>query len=369
MVIVHTFKDAYPIRGGIENHMLQLARLQHEAGHDVRILTCHGATASDITDIDGVRLVRYARGPEAASQPLSPKLYNALRGVECDILHVHSPFPLAEWAVLRGVVSSRVVVTLHAEPTRAGWLLPRYLRFLNRSLARVDAVLVTHPAMRDRPLMQGLSAPCHVVPLGIGIPPEMLEKPTTSDGPEEPDSNVVLFVGKFRHYKGLKYLVEACSRIPGIKLVLVGDGPLKNEMQALATDLKLGDRVVFTGEIEEPLLHEWIQRAAILVLPSTDRSEAFGLVLLEAMAASRPVVSTSLGTGTSWVNQHGRTGLVVPPCDVGALAGAIGKLMADRNLRIEMGKAARMRVEAEFDERQMMERVMKVYQQASKRLS
>jgi rhamnosyl/mannosyltransferase len=123
----------------------------------------------------------------------------------------------------------------------------------------------------------------------------------------------------------------------------------------------LEGRVRFVGDVDEGALAELYGAADVFVLPSTQRSEAYGLVLLEAMAAGRPVISTELGTGTSWVNQDGVTGIVVKPGSASELAHALNRLLADPSLRERFGRAGQARVEAELCEERMVEAVAEVY--------
>jgi rhamnosyl/mannosyltransferase len=172
---------------------------------------------------------------------------------------------------------------------------------------------------------------------------------------------LLLFVGRLRYYKGLPYLFEALQRVDA-RLLVVGSGPLAAEWRALAAQLGLADRVLFLGEVPDAELHALYHAAQVFVLPASHRSEAFGTVQLEAMAAGCPVVSTELGTGTSYVNQHGITGFVVPPRDPAALAEAISRLLGNADLRSHMGSAARARVAAVFTAAHMVEQVIALYQ-------
>jgi rhamnosyl/mannosyltransferase len=122
--------------------------------------------------------------------------------------------------------------------------------------------------------------------------------------------------------------------------------------------------VTFVGEVDDDDLPGWYARGDVFVLPSNSRAEAYGLVLLEAMASGLPCVSTELGTGTSWIVQDEVTGLVVPPMDPPAMAAALRRLAADEALRERMGRAGRARVETEFLVDRMVERVQQVYEDA-----
>ena len=124
----------------------------------------------------------------------------------------------------------------------------------------------------------------------------------------------------------------------------------------------MDDRISFLGELSDaeklPILHA----ADLFVLPSTNSAEAFGIVLIEAMACGLPLISTELGTGTSFVNQNEQTGLVVPPNDAPAMAAAINRLLADESLRCRMGQAALVRAQSEFNVTTMAERMLDLYQ-------
>ena len=142
----------------------------------------------------------------------------------------------------------------------------------------------------------------------------------------------LLFVGVLRYYKGLQYLLEAMPAIPA-RLMIVGDGPMGPDLRAQAQSLGLGDHVVFAGRVSDAELPGYYHAADIFILPASERSEAYGLVQVEAMASGLPVVCTELHTGTTFVNRHGESGLVVPPKDPAALASAIVTLLEDRALR------------------------------------
>jgi glycosyltransferase involved in cell wall biosynthesis len=173
---------------------------------------------------------------------------------------------------------------------------------------------------------------------------------------------LILFVGVLRYYKGLHYLLEAMPQIPA-RLLIVGDGPMRGALQAHASALRLGDKVIFAGRVADEELPAYYRAADVFVLPASERSEAFGLVQLEAMTSGLPVVSTELGTGTSFVNLHGESGLVVPPKDPVALAQAINALLGDEPLRRRLGEGAKAR-SALFTVERMLAGITEVYTQA-----
>jgi glycosyltransferase involved in cell wall biosynthesis len=169
-------------------------------------------------------------------------------------------------------------------------------------------------------------------------------------------------VGLLRYYKGVSYLIEAMQSVGG-HLLVVGQGPMGQEWRALAQRLGLGDRVTFLGRVRHEELVALYHACDVFVLPAIHRSESWGAVQVEAMASGKPVICTELGTGTSFVNVHGETGLVVPPSDSVALASALNRLICDSELREAMGRQARERAQAEFSLSSMVRRILQLYRQ------
>ncbi len=197
---------------------------------------------------------------------------------------------------------------------------------------------------------------CVVVPLGID--PAPFEHAKSLPVTHHPS---LLFVGHLRYYKGVNYLIEAMPGIPHARLTIVGSGPMERAWQELAQTIGVAERVTFAGEVSDAELPGYYAASDIFVLPASERSEAFGAVQLEAMAAGKPVVCTELGTGTSFVNVDEETGLVVPARDSDALARAINRLIDDPALRARMGAAGRVRVRDKFTLEKMVDQVMQVY--------
>jgi rhamnosyl/mannosyltransferase len=153
-------------------------------------------------------------------------------------------------------------------------------------------------------------------------------------------------------------------QLPEATALIVGIGPLAAEWQQLTAACGVGDRVHFLGEQPDPVVAALYHAADIFVLPSTNRAETFGLVQLEAMAAGRPIICTELGTGTSYVNQHGVTGVVIPPNEPAALAAAARQLLADPQLRLRLGAAGRKRAQDVFSIDAMLDRTLDFYGEA-----
>ena len=367
MKILHLYKDYTPVLGGIENHIRVLAEGQARRGHDVTVLAANRSWRGSIEMVGGVRVALVPRLGTIASTPICPSLPRWLSRLEADITHLHFPHPPGEVAHLLVGRAAGMVLTYHADIVRQRHLLRLYEPLLRRVLGRANRILVTSPAyIESSRYLQGVRGQCVVVPIGIDIGrfEDRSGEPRTSLRARwslPPDCPVAVFVGRFRYYKGLDYLLRALPLVPDLHLLLVGGGPLWDSTRALAAALGVADRVVFTGDVDDSDLPACYASGDLFVLPSHTRAEAFGTSIVEAMAAGLPVISTEIQTGTSWVNQDGLTGLVIPPCDPEALAAAMSALVADPARREAMGVAGRARARQLFAASTMVEAVEGVY--------
>jgi glycosyltransferase involved in cell wall biosynthesis len=378
MKILYVYKDYYPVLGVIENYTRHLAEAMKKRGHSVEVLVTSQDRRTRRETINGVPVLKTARWVNLSSAPISPRLaweyWRRLFSTNRpDIVHLQTPYPPGELVWLLGSFLPKfgrkrpaTVLTYHSDIIKQKRLLTFYAPFLRATLRRVDLILPTSPNyIQSSPFLRPVKAKCQVVPLGIPLEPFENPPPTlpallaqikARPGP------LLLFTGRLRYYKGLQYLLEAMPRInPAARLVIVGVGPQEAALRESAARLDLGERVVFAGEVTDAELPAYYAGADIFVLPACERSEAFGLVQLEAMAAGKPVVSTELGTGTSYANLDGETGLVVPPADPAALAAAINKLLDDKGLREKMGRRGQERTRAEFGLSRLVDRVEEIY--------
>jgi glycosyltransferase involved in cell wall biosynthesis len=357
--ILHIYKDYHPILGGIENHLKLLAEGQAARGHDVTALVTNPAgLRSTVTMENGVRVARTGRVATVASTPLSAALPWQLLRERPDLVHLHFPYPVgetAQWLLRRGRAT---VLTYHSDVVKQATILKFYRPVMERVLRRADAIIIGSPPMRGSVYLAPYQEKLRLIP--YGIPVARFTKPGFWQEPGFSDPFTLLFVGRLRYYKGLDYLIRALPRIPA-RLRVVGVGPMEAEWRALAQELGVADRIEWLGETPDAALPAVYHSADLFVLPASHPSEAFGLVQVEAMAAELPVVCTELGTGTTYVNLDGVSGLVAPPRDPDALAAAINSLIADPARRKQMGRAARERVAQEFDLDVMVDRVLALY--------
>lgn len=356
LMLTHTYHPS--VGGGIRYKKAVVDHLRSR-GHQVDVLALNAGGEAKQEVQDGGRIFRAT--PQIGT-PLSPISFSYLleygrRVSEYDVLLFNFPSPMEELGQLlhrRRSSRARKVVMYHADIVDAKRFSGVYNRFVTAPfLGTMDAIIVSSPRVRDlsRHLMPHKDR-VHVIPFGIDLSEYARPEPM----PAKNDANDVriLFVGRMSRYKGIDVLLRAFQSIPGGRLRLVGDGPLRKEMEALAEELAIQDRVDFLGRVsDEQLINEY-HDADVFVLPSTDAGEAFGYVLIEAMAGRNAIVSTELNTGTSYVNEHGKTGVVVRPGDVGDLRDALRMLVDDHDRRFEMQEAAHERALEHFTIERML---------------
>lgn len=362
MRILHVYKDYPPVLGGIEQHLQLLAERQVRRGHRVSVLVAARGARTTVGRENGVEVVRAARLATLASTPLSPALFLCLRRFRPDVTHLHFPHPPGEVAHHLLGRSAATVLSYHSDVVRQRFLKRLYRPLMMRVLRRVDRILAASAAyLASSPVLARFAAKCRVVPNGIDTArfadPDAERVARIHDRYPGP---LVLFVGRLRYYKALDVAIEAMERVDA-DLLVVGRGPMERPWRARARSSAAAARIHFLGDLPHEELVACYAAADVFVLPSDRRSEAYGIVQVEAMAAGTPVVSTELGTGTSFVNRDGETGLVVAPGDPGELAAAIGRLLADEPLRRAMGERARRRAFDELDAEVMLERIDEVY--------
>jgi glycosyltransferase involved in cell wall biosynthesis len=359
--ILHIYKDYFPVVGGMENHIRLLAEAQAAQGHDVTVLVTSLNGTSHVETINGVRVIFAARVWHFSSAPFSIEMFQRVAHIETDITHLHSPYPYGEMANYFFGHARATILTYQSDIVRQRITGPLYTPMLHRVLAHVKTIIATSPNyIETSPVLRHWKTKCVVIPLGLPCPPP----PAVETLSAQRRRGELLFVGRLRYYKGVNYLLEAMPFLPTAHLTIVGIGPKEAEWKKLAEDLGLADRVTWAGEVSDAKLPGYYAACDVFVLPCSERSEAFGAVQLEAMAAGKPVVSCDVKTGVAWVNQNERTGLVVPPKNPLALGAAITRLLDDPVLRAQMGAAGRKRFESEFTVEKMMDRVMQVYVRA-----
>ncbi len=371
MKVLHIYKDYYPpIKGGIEGHINQLANGLRHRGIDVEVLASNTCAKLDIENIAGITVTKVPQLGRFVSAPLNMTFSYWIKrlGENADILHFHFPNPTSEISYMISRLKRHVVVTYHSDIVRQARLGKLYAPILRKFLTQADSIIVTSPNyLGSSAVLNGFKHKCTLIPFGINPFEFAICRNTQEkifklrDGYR---SGILLFIGRFRYYKGLHVLVKAMEDIDGI-LLLIGTGPMESELKHYVDRLKLEKKVIFLGELSDAEKILYLHACDLFVLPSIFRSEAFGITQLEAMACSKPVICTELGTGTSFVNKHKETGLVVPPNDSDALAAAIDFLLGNPKTREKFGRAGFTRVQNYFSHDKMIEDTISLYEKYS----
>jgi glycosyltransferase involved in cell wall biosynthesis len=381
--ICHLGKFYPPARGGMESHLQTLARAQAALGAEVRVVCVNhrDRDGRDVTwqaftgtptveDEDGaVRVTRVGRRASLARLEVClklPWLLTALQYEGVDVMHLHVPNPtmLLPLAAVRQRVP--LVITYHSDVISQKRLRRLVRPFEHMVFRRATAILPTSPAYpAGSELLQCYRDRWAVLPFGIDLrsylEPGIEAAAEARRLREQHGEPLWLAVGRLVYYKGLHNAVEALRRVPG-KLMIVGEGPLGSELRAQVSRAGLATRVIWAGRLSEAALVGAYQAATALWFPSNARSEAFGLVQVEAMASGCPVINTAIPhSGVAWVSRHEETGLTVPPNDPDALAAAANRLLAEPGLRQRLQTAAKVRACREFDARVMAARSLELY--------
>jgi rhamnosyl/mannosyltransferase len=366
MKILHVYKDFDPpIRGGIERHVALMCRYQRQWA-DVEGLICSRTWRTRRIVRDGTRLTEVGEWGRFQSAPLSPMFPFYLKIRRADVVVIHVPNPTAEVSWLTMRPSGRLVVRYHSDVIRQASAMKVYGPFLRRFLSRADLVIPTsEPYVLTSPMLRQIDpGKIRVVPLGII--PEEFQQPNAARVQQlraqygGKSGRYVLFSGIHRYYKGLEYLIQAAANIDA-PVVVAGDGPEHERIRQLARDLQVS--VHFPGPLSHDDLVDHLHGCDVFLFPSVERSEAFGISMLEAQVCCKPVVATRLGTGVEYVNLDGQTGLNVPPRDPVAFARAVNGLLADEAARARMGAFARDRVMREFTAESTARREFMLYQE------
>lgn len=364
MKVLHVFKDLYPpLAAGITCYVHDVAGETVRRGHEVEVHVA--GVRKPVREVlpNGVIVHRHREVGRLLSMPMAPGLVTGPRGTDADVVHVHMPNPIGEVGPLLNGHRVPVVASFHARLGRQRFLEPAYRPLRRALLGRATTVLVSSEAMARSPELAGVRDKVVVLPYGVS--PRLLTDGAhpVADG----DTLRLLYVGRLVYYKGLEVLIRALAAAPSPRpwqLTVVGDGPLRVDLEHLAAGLGLNGDVRFRGSVGDDELRRAYASHDVFVLPSVSRAEAFGLAMAEAMANGMPVVSTELDTGTSWVNADGVSGLVVAPGDVAALGQALERLRPAA-ARAPLAAGARHRARELFCFQEHCDRLMGIYERAA----
>jgi rhamnosyl/mannosyltransferase len=366
MRILHFYKTYYPDSvGGVEQVIRQMCVGTGRLGVTNQVLSLSRQTNLQPFEFEGHMVHRVPNNFELASNAVSVQAVTQLARMarDADVVHYHFPWPFMDLAHFMARVNKPSVVTYHSDIVRQKALLRFYQPLQHRFLQSVDAIVATSPNyLGSSTVLDRYRDKTRVITFGLDKSsyPEpdqaRLDQWRAKVGPK-----FFLFVGVLRYYKGLHILLDAVAGT-NYPVVIVGAGPIEQELKDHAERLGLKN-VMFVGRVDDLDKVALLKLCYAVAFPSHLRSEAFGISLLEGAMFGKPMISSEIGTGTTYINIHQQTGLVVPPSDHEALRAAMRTLWDNPDLAREMGSRAEARYWQLFTAEQMADNYASLYQE------
>ena len=366
MRVVHFYKTSFPdSMGGVERVIDQIARGAARSGVEVDVLSLTPDRDVRSFDLNGYRAHRARLDFQIASTGFSASAFSTFARLarKADLIHYHFPWPFMDLVHFATRPRKPAVVTYHSDIIRQRRLRRFYAPLESRFLGDMHRIVATSPNYAATSgVLERFRHKVTVIP--IGLDKSSYPRPSSLKldywrgrfGPR-----FFLFVGVIRYYKGLHTLIEV-ARTTSFPIVIVGIGPFEERLRAQARRLGLHN-VHFLGYLPDEEKVALLQSSYAVLLPSHMRSEAFGISLLEGAMYGKPMICSEIGTGTSFINVAGETGLVVPPDDPAALRGAMNYLWEHPGEAAVMGRRAEERYRRLFTAGQMVERYVALYRE------
>ena len=352
----------YPVRGGVEKVMYDLTEglSAKGIGCDMLCSSLQGLPGHVKELPGGGRVICVKPVTKLAGTMIAPEMTAWLKehAKEYDIIHIHHPDPMAALSLRRSGYRGRVILHWHSDILKQKFFLAFYRPLLNWLIRRADTIIGTSPVyVKESPWLRKVQDKCTYVPIGID--------PVETTGSEViqgrfPGKKIVLSIGRLIPYKGYEYLIEAAKYLPDdYRVIIGGTGPLQDKLEKQIETLQLEEKVSLEGYIKDGGLGSYYGAANVFVMSSTMKTEAFGIVQIEAMSCGLPVVSTRIpASGVAWVNKDGESGLTVEPRAAKALAEAVQAVCANP---APYQEGARKRFDALFTKEKMLEKITEIY--------
>lgn len=362
--ILQVNKAYYPHIGGIESLIKQYSEeLSSLENVEVNVLVCRDGKGKTIREtVDGINVTRAGSFGTYFSCPVSFSFVKLFREMakNSDVIEIHLPFPLADLALMLSGFKGRVVIAWHSDIVKQKKLMKILKPLLLHTLKRTDCIIVaTEGHIKGSDYLKDYKKKCRVIPYGI-TPEKYLsieKKPVLTKLLSNKNNVKVFFTGRLVYYKGVDVLLKAFSLVKDCELFIAGTGELEANLKKYVSAHSMNQKVHFLGFLSDETLRQAYADCDIFVLPSVAKSEAFGIVQLEAMVYGKPVINTNLPSGVPYVSLNNKTGFTVPFSEEKALAEAINILSSDKELREKYGKNAAERVMTHFNEKNIISQI------------
>lgn len=365
MRVLHVGKF-YPIVGGVEKVMYDIVT----GTLAIKNVHCDMLCASvdrknKIVRIGDASIICTATWIKAFATMISPMMVVKLRQLKgsYDIIHIHHPDPMAALALWLSGYKGKVVLHWHADILKQKIALKLYRPLQEWLINRADVIVGTTPVyLEESPFLQrkGLNKIC----IPIGIDPIVFNENEVALLRKRYENKKIIFsLGRLVEYKGYKYLIEAAKFLPNDYVILIGgSGPLKQELTNLINSEGLQEKVKLLGRISDIDLPNYYGACDLYIMSSIWKTEAFGIVQIEAMSCGKPVVATKIeGSGVPWVNENGVSGINVEPGNSDELAKAILIILSDEKCYNKFSECAKRRYNTLFTKERMIDSCVELY--------
>jgi len=368
MRILHFSKFYPPVMGGIESVAFELTEGMNRLGHRADVLCAHTERSTRIdTAALGYTIVRAGSLGKLLSTSLAPAMVWHARRIcdDYDVIDVQMPDPMAALALWFARPRAKLVVRWQSDVVKQRRALKLYQPLQRWLLRRADAIVATTPPYAESsPWLQEWKQKIEIIPNGISdVAPSGSEALAERLRQQHAGKCLIFSLGRMTYYKGFDVLIDAAAALPDDCVVLVGGGgELLDAYRTQVASRGLAGKIAFLGRISDEETLAYYAAADVFCLASTVRAEAFGVVLLEAMAMGKPLVTADIpGSGVPWINIDGVTGFTTPVGNAAALAAALDSLLHDEALAQRMGAAARQRFLQHFTAPTMVMRTIDLY--------
>lgn len=374
MRVVHVTSYFEPHVGGVETHVRELGRALLRRGHDVTVITADTEGAGPRAEVAGLDVIRVPPRSSLFKTPSMPGAVEAITGGKFDLVHSHTPPPLASWRAGKAARKAGIphVLTFHCDPEIShplgGLIVDAWRITMGRStLRRADHLISTTASYASTSRSIWNYSPT-VIPNAVdpmffrpGAPSKRV-----ADGLPGTGGFRVLCVGRLVQHKGLENLVDAMAFLPRpAHLIVAGDGDMRAGLEARGRASPAADRITFLGHVPLRDLPDLYRACDVFVLPSVSRLEAFGIVALEAMASGMPVVASDI-PGVREIVSEGVEGYLANPLDPRSVAGSVNQLLVSPLKRARLGRNGRAKVLREFTWELVAAQVERVYESVLK---
>jgi len=376
--ILHIGKYYPPFSGGIENFMGELLPLLSSDNSTICALV-HDHSRGELPmeeTINQVKIIRVPSYGRLLYAPISPTfpiiLHRTLKQFKPDIIHIHMPNTSAFWLLI-SAIAKKIPWVIHwhsdvigASPNKLVALAYYlYQPFEYQLLKKSQQIITTSPHYQQSSrVLKPWIEKTQVIPLGLAKQQINLSDKDNLSAEQRwgTSKHRLLSIGRLTYYKGHQYLIKAMLDLPDSRLIIIGQGEEYHSLQTLINQLNLNSQVLLTGKLELSQLHALLKNCDIFCLPSIERTEAFGLVLLEAMFYSKPtMVSNIPGSGMTWVCQNNKTGIHTAIGDSKDIARQLQSLYQDPENCVTLGKNGKIRLENFFDSTSIAEQTIRLY--------